>query len=172
MGVTRTAYEEMIRRYERLVYTICWRMVGDAAQAEDLAQETFLAAWIHREDCAPGAERAWLCRIAANKAKDYLKSAYRRRVSAQDFLDARQAEREDPHPSPEVQVELGEAIRTLGMQIDRMRAPYREVSALYYFGDCSVNQIARLTGRPSKTVSTQICRARAQLRRELQGLIA
>ena len=165
-------FEQIFLRYERLVYTICYRMVGDAAQAEDLAQETFLAAWVHREDCAPGAEKAWLCRIAANKAKDYLKSAYRRRVRAEDFLDARQAEREAPDPSPEMRAEMRETLCAVGAQMEQMRAPYRAVSVLYYFEDCSISQIAQLTGRPSKTVSTQLYRAREQLRQKLQGMIA
>ena len=47
----------MVRQYERLVYTICCQMVQDNAQAEDLAQETFLSAWIHREDCRPGRKK-------------------------------------------------------------------------------------------------------------------
>ena len=170
--MTQRAFEEMVRQYERLVYTICCQMVQNGAQAEDLAQETFLSAWIHREDCRPGAEKAWLCRIAVNKAKDYLKSAYHRRVSAEDFLEQCCAEREDQRPSPAARAEMRETLCTVSEKISRMRAPYREVSALYYLRDCSVAQIARMTGRPSKTVSTQIYRAREMLQKELSGLTA
>ena len=80
--MTQERFEEMVEQYGRLVFTVCNQLVGDAGQAEDLAQETFLSAWLHADRCPEGAEKAWLCRIAANKAKDCLKSAYRRRVAA------------------------------------------------------------------------------------------
>ena len=80
--MTQERFEEMVKQYGRLVFTVCNQLVGDAGQAEDLAQETFLSAWLHADRCPEGAEKAWLCRIAANKAKDCLKSAYRRRVTA------------------------------------------------------------------------------------------
>ena len=80
--MTQQEFTALISQYEKLVYTICRQFVGDDALAEDLAQETFLSAWMHRDDCPPGSYKPWLARIAANKAKDHLKSAYHRRVSA------------------------------------------------------------------------------------------
>ena len=64
------------------MYTICYQFTKDHQLAEDLAQETLLSAYTHRDDCPPGSYKPWLARIATNKAKDYLKSAYHRRVSA------------------------------------------------------------------------------------------
>ena len=69
------AFNAMMEQYEKLVYTVCLRLVHDEHLAQDLAQETFLSAWVHRGDCPAGAQKAWLCRIAANKAKDHLKRA-------------------------------------------------------------------------------------------------
>ena len=69
-----------MRRYQPYVYTDCYRFVQDAAQAEDLTQETFLAAFLHRDKCPPGNEKPWLARIAVNKAKDVLRSGWNRRV--------------------------------------------------------------------------------------------
>ena len=68
------AFNAMMEQYEKLVYTVCLRLVHDEHLAQDLAQETFLSAWVHRGACPAGAQKAWLCRIAANKAKDHLKS--------------------------------------------------------------------------------------------------
>ena len=73
--MTAGEYEAMVRQYEKLVYTVCYQLVRDVHTAEDLAQDAFLSAWLHRDDCRPDARKAWLCRIAVNKAKDYLKSA-------------------------------------------------------------------------------------------------
>lgn len=79
------AFNAMMEQYEKLVYTVCLRFVHDEHLAQDLTQETFLSAWVHRSACPDGAQKAWLCRIAANKAKDHLKSAWARRTQLTDF---------------------------------------------------------------------------------------
>ena len=79
--MTEQAFEAMVRQYEKLVYTVCCQLVHDHQLAEDLSQETFVSAYLHMESCPPGAEKPWLCRIAVNKAKDHLKSAYNRRMA-------------------------------------------------------------------------------------------
>ena len=71
-----TEFSRLMQQYQGLVYTVCFQLVRDPDTAQDLAQETFLAAWIHLERCPPECEKQWLARIAANKAKDHLKSAY------------------------------------------------------------------------------------------------
>ena len=77
-SMTKEQFSALVVQYERLVYTICFQLVRDAAAAEDLTQETFLSAYLHRSACPEGYERQWLGRIAANKAKDHLQSAWRR----------------------------------------------------------------------------------------------
>ena len=72
-------FEMMMVQYQRLVYSVCYQMVCDEQLAQDLAQDTFLSAWLHLDSCREGNEKAWLCRIAVNKAKDHLKSAAVRR---------------------------------------------------------------------------------------------
>ena len=78
--MTKERFSELVLQYERLVYTVCFQLVRDAAAAEDLTQETFLSAYIHREAIPEGYERQWLSRVAANKAKDHLQSAWNRRT--------------------------------------------------------------------------------------------
>ena len=79
-SMTKEQFSQLVVRYERLVYTICFQLVRDTAAAEDLTQETFLSAYLHRDAMPEGYERQWLVRIAANKAKDYLQSAWNRRT--------------------------------------------------------------------------------------------
>ena len=71
----------MVQQYQSLVYTVCHQLVPDVGDAQDLTQETFLAAWRAIDRCPSGFEKQWLARIAANKAKDYLRSAWVRRVN-------------------------------------------------------------------------------------------
>lgn len=77
-GMTKEEFSRLVLQYEKLVYTICFQLTRDAAAAEDLAQETFLSAYLHKEKLPLGYERQWLGRIAANKAKDHLQSAWKR----------------------------------------------------------------------------------------------
>ena len=80
VSITNESFSQLVQQYEPLVYTICFQLVRDAAAAEDLTQDTFLSAYIHRSSMPPGYERQWLGRIAANKAKDHLQSAWKRRT--------------------------------------------------------------------------------------------
>ena len=59
-SMTKEAFSQLVVQYERLVYTICFQLVRDAAAAEDLTQETFLSAYLHRDTMPAGYERQWL----------------------------------------------------------------------------------------------------------------
>lgn len=168
--MTQRAFEEMVRQYgasglHHLLPDGAGQRAGGGSGAGDLP----LGMGFTGRTASPERKKHGWCRIAVNKAKDHLKSAYHRRVSAEDFLEQCCAEREDQRPSPAARAEMRETLCTVSEKISRMRAPYREVSALYYLRDCSVAQVARMTGRPSKTVSTQIYRAREMLPKGTQG---
>ena len=75
-SLTTLEFSAMVQQYQSLVYTVCHQLVPDVGDAQDLTQETFLAAWRAIDRCPPGFEKQWLARIAANKAKDYLRSAW------------------------------------------------------------------------------------------------
>ena len=80
-SLTTLEFSAMVQQYQSLVYTVCHQLVPDVGDAQDLTQETFLAAWRAIDRCPSGFEKQWLARIAANKAKDYLRSAWVRRVN-------------------------------------------------------------------------------------------
>ena len=85
-GVCRLNNEQfasLMQQYQRLVYTVCLQFVHDPHTAEDLTQDTFVAAFSAIDRCEPQYYKAWLVRVAANKCKDHLKSAWVRRVQAQ-----------------------------------------------------------------------------------------
>ena len=158
-------YETVVRQYEKLVYTVCYQLVQNPHAAEDLAQETFLSAWTHRDDCRPDAQKAWLCRIAANKAKDYLKSAHCRHSQA--MADETLSLFCDSRPGPEQQTEERDCARRALENICSLDEKYRDVCMAYFVNGCSVPQIARKLNRPVRTVHTQLYRARLRLRAQL-----
>lgn len=76
--------ESMVRQYQNLIYSVCFKMVGDYFDAQDLTQETFLSAYRSLAFFDGTNERAWLCKIATNKCLDYLKNTGRRQIPTED----------------------------------------------------------------------------------------
>ena len=71
-------FEYLIDTYKDLVYSICYKIVRDYFEAEDLGQETFISIYKNLHTFDRQNEKAWICRIATNKCLDYLKRAERR----------------------------------------------------------------------------------------------
>lgn len=162
--MTREYFSELMVRYERLVYTICFQLVRDAAAAEDLTQETFLSAYLHRDTMPEGYERQWLGRIAANKAKDHLQSAWSRRTVLP-------GDEEMPPglapPAEEVALHRFGAA-DIQRAIDELKEPYRPVCRLCLLEERSPEEAALALGRPIKTIHTQLARGKRLLRERLE----
>ena len=146
---TNAWFSELVGQYERLVYTVCFQLVRNPHAAEDLTQEAFLAAYTHRQSCPAGYERQWLTRIAANKAKDYLQSAYVRHtvLAAGEELPLL-----SPSPPPEELALVRSGVSEIRRRIETLREPYRQVSRLYFLEEKKPEEIALALGRPVKTV--------------------
>lgn len=149
-------FDRLVQKYQSLVYTICRQLVADEGYAQDLTQETFLSAWRSMDRCPAGYEKQWLARIASNKAKDYLRSAWARRVNT-------------PGSEPEAQVleALGE--EELTQRILALREPYKTPCRLMLLEQHTAAEAARLCGRPQKTVEAQVFRAKKMLAAQLSA---
>ena len=161
---TRDRFTELVLQYERLVYTVCFQLVREPGAAEDLTQETFLSAYIHRESMPEGYERQWLSRIAANKAKDHLQSAWNRRtvLPGEEELARGLA----PPAEEAVLRKSGEA--EILRSIRELKEPYRQVCRLCLLEERSPEEAALALGRPVKTVYTQLSRGKKLLREALE----
>lgn len=162
--MTNESFSQLVGQYEKLVFTVCYQMVRDYQEAQNLAQETFLSAYRSIDRCPPEHYRPWLCRIAANKSKDFLKSAYARRVSApgDEAMDALPA-----HGTPEDLLLADEGRTRIEERVRALPEPYHKVSILYFLEETPVEDIARRLNRPKKTVQTQLYRAKQMLRDQL-----
>jgi RNA polymerase sigma factor (sigma-70 family) len=164
---TTEQFSALVGAYERLVFTVCRQMVKDASTAEDLCQETFLSAWQHRDSCPDGFEKQWLTRIAANKAKDFLQSAYERHTVLSEPEDLATVPRAGPEPEElTVSAIEAEAIRDM---ILSLREPYRAPCVLFFLEGNSAEETAKRLQRPEKTVRTQIRRAQGMLRAQIDS---
>ena len=162
--LTNASFSQLVVQYERLVYTVCFQLVRDAAAAEDLTQESFLSAYLHRTSIPEGYERQWLCRVAANKAKDYLQSAYQRHtlLPGEEGIPPGQA------PPAEETALRRAAVAELRDLILHMREPYQPVCRLCLLEERTPEEAALALGRPVKTVHTQLLRGKKLLRQALE----
>ena len=154
---------KVVQDYHRLVFSICYRMTGDYFEAENLAQDTFLA-FINRY---AGREientRALLCMIATNKCRDHLKSrsvTHNSPSPPENFYCLA-----DGRASPEQQVLERETESTVAAACDRLAEPYRTVAVKYYIEDKTAPEIAHELHANKKTVQTRLYRARGMLQR-------
>ncbi|HET9294605.1 MAG TPA: sigma-70 family RNA polymerase sigma factor [Gemmatimonadales bacterium] len=175
----QAAYRELVRRYERPIFSLIYRMVRDRELAEDLAQETFVKALNAVESYRPEFKfSSWIFKIANNVAIDHL----RRRELSTLSLDG------SPHAAtPEAiqatALQLGDRqetaleeleARELGGEIEqaigRLRPEYRACILMRHVEGRPYEEIATMLDLPLGTVKTYIHRARNELRLYLAHL--
>ena len=152
--------------YKNLIFSLCLRMTGDYFTAEDLTQDTFLAAYEHLSSFDGRQEKAWLCRIAANRCTDYLRRSAARGVptAAEEFPPI-------PAPSsqePEQRAGAAAVMEELRRAVEGLSPPYRQAAEFTYLQGLSAREISERTGVPLKTVQTRIRRARDALRKTIR----
>src|SRR5688572_1675768 len=136
------AFREIVERHERLVFGVAFAVIGDRALAEDVAQETFLAAW-HAMDQLAEAERlgGWLAGIARNLARNAVRTQARRlRLVAGGPVAV------DGVPSPDEEALAREDQELLRRSLERVPEIYREPLILFYLEDRSTKQVADALG--------------------------
>lgn len=158
-------FTQLVQQYTPLILTVCYRLTGDYQEAENLTQETFLTAYRAIDRFQGDHYKPWLVRIAANKAKDYLKSAYHRTTAP--TADETLANLPQNQPLHEA-IEEEETLARIRSACEALPAPYREVARLHFLEDKSFEEIAAALDRPLKTVQTQGYRARDKLRKHLK----
>ncbi len=160
---SRQNFIRLVDQYQNLIFSICLKMTGDYFVAEDLTQETFLTAYKHLTQELPEAEKAWLCRIAANKCIDYLRAAARRAIPTEeeDLHHLESADWEEPLKKVmgrEILEELYACCRALP-------SPYREVALAHFLEGKNAKEIAEESGSGINTVKTHIRRSREMLKK-------
>jgi RNA polymerase sigma-70 factor, ECF subfamily len=168
------AYRELVERYQRPVFALAMRMVRQAQDAEDLTQETFVRMFraLDRYDPTRPFE-AWLFTIASRLCIDHIR---RRRVKPISIFqgepgtdEERVIEAEDPGLKPDEAAAHAEEERSTRTLIDSLPPHYRIVVVLRHQHDLSYEEIAETLHLPLGTVKARIHRARALLKRHLEG---
>ena len=164
----RTAFDRLVRLYERPVFNLALRMTRNREDALDVTQTAFLKAFerLHAYD-ANYRFFSWIYRIAINESLDLLAARPRGAEPVDDRLP--DATRRTPES------ELGEAQFTAALEraIQQLRPDHRAVVLLRHVADCSYAEIAQALELPEKTVKSRLFSARQALREALdrEGLL-
>ena len=178
-GGEETAYRELVRRYERPLFSLLYRMVRDRELAEDLAQETFVKALNAIESYRPEFKfSSWIFKIANNAAIDHLRRRELDTLSLEgsphaetpEAIEATALQIGDRQESPLDEVEARELGGEIEAAIAKLRPEYRSCILLRHVEGRAYEEIAEILGLPLGTVKTYIHRARNELRHELAHL--
>lgn len=173
------AYRELVRRYERPVFSLVLRMVRDRQLAEDLAQETFVKALNAIASYRPEYKfSSWIFKIANNAAIDHLRRRDLNTLSldgspnatSQDDIEATALQVGDKSESPLAELEARELGTTIERAIGQLRPEYRSCILLRHVEGLAYEEIAQMLDLPLGTVKTYIHRARHELRDMLAHL--
>jgi RNA polymerase sigma-70 factor (ECF subfamily) len=173
------AFRELVRRYQRPVFSLVYRMVRDRELAEDLAQETFVKVLNAIDSYKPAFKfSSWIFKIANNAAIDHLRRRELDTLSLEGAPDATTPDRveattlqiSDHAESALEELEARELGSAIERAIELLRPEYRSCILLRHVEGRSYEEIAEILDLPLGTVKTYIHRARAQLKQALGPL--
>lgn len=165
-GDTR-AFEVLVIENQDFVYNLALRTIGNPSDAEDIAQDAFIRAWLALPNFRQQARfRTWLYRIVVNLCYN-LSPRLRRELII--LVDEEDTDLSGVIESPGylAQLELDEQREWLYRQIDALPDHYRMLISLRYQNELSYDEIARITDLPLGTVKTGLFRAKERLRQAM-----
>lgn len=168
----KDAYAEIVDIYKERIYFVCYRIIGNKHDAEDIAQETFIKAYINLERFNLKMNfTTWIYRIATNLCIDRL-----RKRKPDYYLDAEMPGVDgqtlysliaDNNKLPEAEIEQQELQQYIQAVILSLPDKYRSVIILMYLEDFSLKEISDILNIPLGTVKTRLHRGREALREKL-----
>jgi RNA polymerase sigma-70 factor (ECF subfamily) len=172
------SFNRLVLAYQGLVYNVAYRIMGEAASAEDAAQEAFLSAYRSIRRYRGGSFRGWLLRIVTHACYDELRRRKRRpSVSLEgEGVESEPGESEanpalaSPADGPEAAAERSALARGIQECLERLPEEFRVVAVLADVQELEYQEVAAAIGKPVGTVKSRLARARARLRDCLQGL--
>lgn len=168
---SREAFGQIVARYQTLICSLAYSRTGDLSQSEDLAQETFIAAWKQLVNLRePHKLRSWLCGIARNLTCDALKEQGREPSHAGETLDQLH-ESSTPEPQPHDLAISKEEEAILWRSVERIPEIYREPLVLFYREHQSVAVVAQNLELSEDAVRQRLSRGRKLLHEQVLAFV-
>ncbi len=169
-----SAFDVLVRRYQRQVYSLLYRMLNSADDADDLVQETFIRAYNALRSFRQDASfLTWLYKIASNLGIDRMRA--RRSHGAASLEEEVEVGREPAAPdrefSPEAAAMRGSVSEIVQHAVLHLPERYRRVIVLRHMADMTIEEIASELNLPTGTVKTHLFRAREMLRDRLRPIL-
>ncbi len=170
------AFRELIDEHRDRVFNITYRMLGNRAEAEDVAQEVFITVFKQIDNFRGDSKfSTWLYRITVNHCKNRIKYLSRRHSRDQDELDETSHQQNSAvngapvrAKNPDKALESMQMEQLLQAAIASLDDEQRAVVILRDVEDLSIEEICEITGLPDGTVKSRLHRARLVLRKKLQ----
>lgn len=167
------AFNDLVLRYQDLVYSISYRIMGESESAADVTQDTFIKAYQRLDSFRGGNFKAWLSRIATNGCYDELRKVKRRPQTYLEDLKPEDSDDEAPIPSaadtPEEVALQADLQRAIQHCISNLKDDQRIVLVMSDVQEMSYQEIADSTDVQIGTVKSRLSRARLAVRNCLQG---
>ena len=168
------SFNMLVLRYQDYIYSIAYRIMGEAEGAADAAQETFLTAYRKLTSFRGGNFKAWLARIATNACFDELRKQKRRPQDYLEELPGSEMYDEPPiaadAPNPEQEAQRADLNRALQECMSGLSTDQRMVLVLCDVQSMSYQEVADNLGAELGTVKSRLSRARLAMRRCLQSV--
>ena len=165
------AFGEIVRRWERKIFALCFGMLGREDDARDACQEAFIAAYRNLKNFRGEAKvSSWLHRIAVNQC---LTTKRRQKTRAEDFLDAEDGSEDRafvaaPHLSPARKAEKAERMNLVRQAVGALPSELRQVIVMKEFEEMTFLEISETLDLPLSTVKSRLYTALKQLRMRLE----
>lgn len=170
------AFNELVLAYQRQVYNLAYRIMGDPASAADATQEAFISAFDGIARFRGGSFRSWLLRIVSNACYDELRRRQRRPTVPLEPLAWGEEEIEspswtaDPGELPEETVARGELGMAIQNCLNELPDEFRTVVVLVDVQGLDYKEASDVVGKPVGTIKSRLSRARMRLRECLQAV--
>lgn len=169
------AFTEMVQKYQHRVYNIVYRILGDKAEAEELAQEVFIAVFKHVDSFRGDSKfSTWLFRIATNRAKNRIKYLARRNRDRHQDLDDTPESNIEKNPvggetdRPDRKA-MGHELESIMQEgLEELNEKHRTVIVLRDVENLSYEEIADVLEIAEGTVKSRLYRARSQLKEHIE----
>jgi len=161
----REAFSQLIKQYDRRCFALAYRLVGEYNAALDICQDSFVQAFRQLAKLRdPSKFEAWLTRIVLNRARTHLRQSRVRARVLRELPGVKDTKQPDHTTGADLREELGKAVEELSPR-------YKEVIVLYALNGYTHEKIAKILGKPLKTIRWRLHQARKLLRKKMSRFL-